>query len=52
MENSKTRAEIEKENLAKGLVYPYCSGCGHRYFRSTMVKPEEAATSLCDWCLE
>lgn len=44
------RLQMEKEGTAKGLVYPYCGGCGHRYFNSAMVEPERAKSSLCGWC--
>lgn len=46
------RTKMEKEAQAKGWVYPYCGGCGHRYRNGGMVPPEEAKQGKCHFCLE
>jgi hypothetical protein len=49
-------ADLEMENYMEELVYPYCGGCGHRFFDLTKVTQAEAEdrakTTKCHYCLD
>ena len=46
------RVKAEKEGKSKGWVYPYCGGCGHRYYMLPMCPPDEAKRGKCRFCHE